>query len=145
MSRPMDSDLNLSANAQTLLTTLGATSRAVRLASQTGGLAELTVQWERHVEEAEERLFPSLVALGPAADGPVGFCLAEHAELGARLTGLTSARPAAEWLCEAEILIGRLIHHVFLETRILQPLLNRIAAGRSTEGADQHIEGREKG
>lgn len=57
----MDSNLNLSANAQTLLTTLGATGRAVRLASQAGGLAEVTVQWERHVEETEEQLFPSLV------------------------------------------------------------------------------------
>jgi len=141
----MDSNLNLSANAQTLLTTLGATGRAVRLASQAGGLAELTLQWERHVEETEERLFPSLVALGPAADGPVGFCLAEHAELGARLAGLTSGRPAAEWLWEAEILIGRLIHHVFLEARPLQPLLDRTAARRSTKGADQHVEGKEKG
>ena len=57
----MDSDPSLSANAQTLLATLGATGRAVRLARQAGGMAELRLQRERHVEETEEQLFPSLV------------------------------------------------------------------------------------
>ncbi len=140
----MDSSLDLSANAQSLLKTLAATGRAVRLASLTGGMADLAAQWTRHVEEAEERLFPHLVARGPAADGPVGFCLAEHAALSARLADLVAARRSPEWLREAEVLIGRLIQHVFLEARILQPLLDRGGAGHSDDGADHRVEGRER-
>ena len=140
----MDSRLDLSTNAQSLLKTLAATGRAVRLAGLTGGLGDLASQWARHVEEAEERLFPHLVARGPAADGPVGFCLAEHAALSARLADLASARPTPEWLREAEMLIGRLIQHVFLEARILQPLLDWTGSGCSPGGTDRRVEGREK-
>ena len=92
----MDSGLNLSTNAQSLLKALAATGGAVRLAGLTAGLADLRSQWSRHVEEAEERLFPHLVARGPEADGPVGFCLAEHAALSARLADLAAARPTPE-------------------------------------------------
>ena len=141
----MDGGSNLSTNDQSLLEILAVTGRAVRLAGVTGGLTELIAQWARHVEEAERRLFPYLVACGPAADGPVGFCLAEHAALGARLARLASTRPSPEWLGEAEVLIGRLIHHLFLEARILKPLLDRTASRCSMEGADQRTEGGEKG
>jgi len=140
----MDSGLDLSTNAQSLLKTLAATGRAVRLTGLTGGLADLTTQWTRHVDEAEERLFPRLVARGPAADGPVGFCLAEHAALSARLADLTTAQPTPEWLREAEMLIGRLIQHVFLEARVLQPLLDRPGTEHSDDGADLRIEGRDR-
>lgn len=140
----MDSGLDLSAKAQSLLETLAATGRVVRLTGLTGGLGDLASQWARHVEEAEERLFPHLVARGPAADGPVGFCLAEHAALSARLADLAAERPTPEWLREAEMLIGRLIQHVFLEERILQPLLDRTGSGYSLGGTDRRVEGREK-
>jgi len=140
----MDSILDLSTNAQPLLKALAATGRAVRLAGLTGGMDDLAAQWARHVEEAEERLFPHLVARGPAADGPVGFCLAEHAALSARLADLAAARPTPEWFREAEVLIGRLIQHVFLEARVLRPLLSRTGAGHSDGGADHHVEGRER-
>ncbi len=140
----MDSRLDLSTNAQPLLRPLAETARAVRLAGLTGGLADLTAEWARHVDEAEERLFPRLVARGPRADGPVGFCLAEHAALSARLADLAAARPGAEWLREAEMLIGRLIQHVFLEARILTPLLDRAGAGSSDKAADRRFEGRER-
>lgn len=139
----MDADQDLFTSAQALLHTLAATGRAVRLAGLTGGLADLTSQWARHVKEAEDLLFPRLVAGGPAADGPVGFCLAEHAALTARLAGLAAARPTPEWLREAELLIGRLIQHVFLEARILQPLLVRTAPQAAAEGADHALQ--EKG
>lgn len=140
----MDSGLDLSAKAQSLLETLAATGRVVRLTGLTGGLGDLASQWARHVEEAEERLFPHLVARGPAADGPVGFCLAEHAALSARLADLAAERPTPEWLREAEMLIGQLIQHVFLEERILQPLLDRTGIGYSLGGTDRRVEGREK-
>lgn len=135
----MDADQELSANAQALLDTLAATGQAVRLASLTGGLADLEMQWARHVEEAENRLFPRLVAGGPAADGPVGFCLAEHAALGTRLAELAATRPTPEWLRQAELLIGRLIQHLFLEARILQPLLDRADFGGSADRATQSL------
>lgn len=138
----MDSGLDLSTNAQALLRTLAATGEAMRLASLTGGLADLTSQWARHVEEEEGRLFPQLVAGGPAADGPVGFCLAEHAALGTRLATLQDARPSPEWLRQAELLIGELIQHLFLEARILQPLLDRIGSGDAADRGDPHTRGR---
>jgi hypothetical protein len=141
----MDSGLDLSTNARSLLKTLAATGGAVRLAGLTGGLADLTSQWTRHVEEAEERLFPRLVAQGPAADGPVGFCLAEHAALSARLADLAAARLTPEWLREAEVLIGRLIQHIFLEARVLQPLLDRTGTACWLDAGDSRVEGRERG
>lgn len=142
VKQDMDPDQKLSANAQALLHTLAATGKAVRLAGLTGGMADLASQWARHVEEAENRLFPRLVAGGPAADGPVGFCLAEHAALGARLAELSATRPTPEWLREAELLIGRLIQHLFLEARILRPLLDRAASEAATDRADQHLQGK---
>lgn len=144
MKQPMDSGLDLSTSAQSLLRTLAATGTAVRLAGLTGGMADLAAQWACHVEEAEERLFPRLVARGPAADGPVGFCLAEHAALSARLADLAAAQPTPEWLRQAEVLIGRLIQHVFLEARVLQPLLAQPGAGHPNDGADHRAEGRER-
>jgi hypothetical protein len=138
------SGLDLSTNAQLLLETLAVTERTVRLAGLNGGLADLTSRWARHVEESEERLFPNLVAQGAAADGPVGFCLAEHAALSARLSDLAAARPTPAWLREAEVLIGRLIQHVFLEARILRPLLDRPGAACCLDGVIDRVEGREK-
>lgn len=138
----MDSGLGLFTNTQ-LLKTFAATGRAVRLSGLTGGLADLASQWTRHVEETEERLFPYLVARGPAADRPVGFCLAEHAALSARLADLAAARPTPEWLREAESLISRLIQHVFLEARVLQPLLERSRTACCLDGRDSRVEGRE--
>jgi hypothetical protein len=140
----MDSGPDLFTNTQPLLRTLALTGRAVRVAGLTGGLADLTAQWVRHVSEAEEGLFPQLVARGPAADAPVGFCLAEHAVLSARLAGLTAVRPHSGWLRETEMLIGRLIQHVFLEARILTPLLDRTGAMDPAGGADRPVEGRER-
>lgn len=139
----MDSGPDLSTNAQLLLKTLAATGRAVRLTGLTGGLADLMWQWTWHVNEAEERLFPHLVARSPAADGPVGFCLAEHAALSARLADLANAHPTPEWLREAEMLIGRLIQHLFLEARILEPVLDRTGTARRLDGGDLCGEGRE--
>jgi hypothetical protein len=138
----MDSGLDVSTNAQSLLKALAATARAVRLTCLTGGLADLTTQWTHHVDEAEERLFPHLVARGPAADGPVGFCLAEHAALSARLSDLAAAQPTPEWLREAEMLIRRLIQHVFLEARVLQPLLGRPGTACELDGDGSRTEGR---
>lgn len=140
----MDSGVDLSTNARSLLQTLAATGRAVRLAGLTGGLTDLASQWRRHVEMAEEHLFPSLVAQGPAADGPVGFCLAEHAALSARLADLVAGQSTPEWFREAEGLIGRLIQHVFLEARVLQPLLDRTGTACWLDACDTHLEGREK-
>jgi hypothetical protein len=139
-----DADQDLSANAQALLDSLATTGHAVRLASLTGGLDDLTSQWARHVEEAEDVWFPRLVAGGPEADGPVGFCLAEHAALTARLAELAATRPTPEWLREAELLIGRLIQHLFIEARIVQPLLDRTASEAATDRADQHLQRRGK-
>ncbi len=144
MNLPMDSGPDPTVNDQSLLRTLAATGRAVRLASLTGGLGDLAVQWARHVEEAEDRLFPRLVAGGPAADGPVGFCLAEHAALGARLAELEAAPSTPEWFREAELLIGRLIQHLFLEARILQPLLERASVANAADRAHRRIQGRGK-
>ena len=141
----MDSSLDLSTNARLLLKSLTATGRAVRLTGLTGGLADLASQWTRHVEEAEERFFPYLVARGPAADAPVGFCLAEHAALSARLADLSAAPSTPGWLREAEVLIGRLIQHIFLEARVLQPLLDRTGAACWLDAGDSRVEGRERG
>jgi hemerythrin HHE cation binding domain-containing protein len=141
----MESGLGLSTNTPQLLKTLATTGRAMRLAGLTGGLADLTSQWARHVEETEQRLFPSLVARGPAADGPVGFCLAEHAALSARLANLAALRLTPEWLHEAETLIGRLIQHVFLEARVLQPLLDRAGIAWSLSRGDSRTEERAEG
>jgi len=139
----MDGDQDLSANAQALLDALATTGRAVRLASLTGGLDDLTSQWARHVDEAEDVWFPRLVAGGPEADGPVRFCLAEHAALTARLAELPATRPTPEWLREAELLIGRLIQHLFIEARILQPLLVRTTSKAPAERANHPLQ--EKG
>jgi hypothetical protein len=142
MNQPKDSGLDLSTSAQSLLRALAETGKAIQLASLTGGLTDLTAQWVQHVEEAEGQVFQQLVADGPAADGPVGFCLAEHAALGARLAGLAGAPSSPEWLREAELLIGRLIQHLFLEARILQPLLERTDFTDAGGHADQSIQGR---
>lgn len=139
----MDADQDIPANAQALLDTLASTGKAVRLASLTGGLADLELQWARHVEEAENRLFPRLVAGGPEADAPVGFCLAEHAALTARLAELAATRPTPEWFREAELLIGRLIQHLFIEARILHPLRVRTISGAAALRADHPLQ--EKG
>lgn len=125
-----------------MLKTLAATGQAVRLASVTGGLEPLASEWARHVEEAEDQLFPRLVAGGAAADGPVGFCLAEHAALSARLAGLEAAHPTPAWFRETEVLITRLVQHLFLEARILQPLLEQTAPAGATDRAGHHPEGR---
>ena len=139
----MDPSLDLTTNTQ-FLKAFAATGKAVRLTGVTGGLADLASQWTRHVEEAEERFFRRLVSRGPAADGPVGFCLAEHAALSARLAELAVARPRLEWLREAEMLIGRLIQHIFLEAQILQPLLDRTGTVCCQDESDSRVEGREK-
>ena len=99
----MGSGLDPSAKAQSLLESLATTGKVVQMTGLTGGLGDLASQWARHVEEAEERLFPHLVARGPAADGPVGFCLSEHAALSACLADLAAERPTPEWLHEAAI------------------------------------------
>lgn len=142
MNQPKDSGLDLSTSAQSLLRALAETGKAVRLASLTGGLTDLTALWVQHVEEAEGQVFQQLVADGPAADGPVGFCLAEHAALGARLADLAGAPSSPEWLREAELLIGRLIQHLFLEARILQPLQERTDFTDAGGHADHPIQGR---
>ena len=123
---------------QALLNTLAATGAALRLCGLAGDLADLKAQWTRHVREAEERLFPRLVAGDPAADGPVGFCLAEHAALSTRLAELESAPATREWMREAELLIGRLVQHLFLAARILQPWLDGMAPGDSVHPANHH-------
>jgi hypothetical protein len=138
----MELELDLHNDTRALLRALTATGRAVRLASLTGGLADLTAPWARHVGQLEDRLFPCLVAAGPAADGPVGFCLAEHAALSARLAELAAARPTREWIREAELLIGRMIQHLFLEARLLQPLLDRMGSGEPAYPTTQHSHGR---
>ncbi len=116
----------------------------MRLAGLTGGLTDLSLQWMQHVEMAEKHLFPSLVAQGPAADGPVGFCLAEHAALSARLADLAAGQVTPEWFRRAEELIGRLIQHVFLEARILRPLLDLPGVTCCLDGGVGRVEGREK-
>ena len=139
----MDSGLDLSLNIQ-LVESFAATGTSVRLTGLSGGLADLTREWTRHVEEAEERLFPHLVSRGPEADGPVGLCLAEHAALFARLADLgVVQRPTPEWLREAESLIGRLIQHVFFEARVLQSLLDRTGPASCLDG--RHTRGEERG
>jgi len=140
----MDPGLDLHTNTQTLLRTLAATGQAVRQASVTAGLAELASVWAQHVAEGEDGLFPWLVASGPAADGPVGFCMAEHAVLSARLAELQDAHPNPAWLREAELLIRRLVQHLFLEARVLQPLLDETAPANATPRADSHSEWRGK-
>ncbi len=139
----MEPEIDLHPTTRGLLSTLTATGRAVQLAGLQGGLTELVSQWDRHVEEMECRLFPSLVADGPAADGPVGFCLGEHAALNARLRDLAAAPPTREWIREAELLISRLIQHLFLEARLLRPLLDRMGSGELMDRANTHVQGRE--
>jgi len=87
----MDSGLDLSTNARSLLKTLAATGGAVRLAD------------------------------------------------------LAAARLTPEWLREAEVLIGRLIQHIFLEARVLQPLLDRTGTACWLDAGDSRVEGRERG
>lgn len=138
----MEPEIDLHPTTRGLLSTLTATGRAVHLASLQGGLNDLISQWDRHVEEMENRLFPCLVAGGPAADGPVGFCLGEHAALGARLRDLAAAPPTREWMREAEVLISRLVQHLFLEARLLRPLLERMGSGDLMGRANFHSQGR---
>jgi hypothetical protein len=99
------------------------------------GLGDLRILWERHVGDTEDRVFRTLVAEGPAADGLVGFFLAEHADLSTRLTALTNTSPSAERSQATIRLIHRLIQHVYLEARVLSP------SGRSgaKAGADTHV------
>jgi len=117
---------DLTADAQALVRMLATTWGAVRVAAAAGGLVELGSEWHRHVRETEDHLFPRLIADGPAADAPVGFCMAEHAALNARLATLGAAQPTSAWLCEAERVIGGLVQHLFVEARILQPLVDRL-------------------
>jgi hypothetical protein len=138
----MEPEIDLHPTTRGLLSTLTATGRAVQLASLHGGLNDLMAQWDRHVEEMESRLFPCLVADGPAADGPVGFCLGEHAALSARLRDLAAAPPTREWMREAEGLISRLVQHLFLEARLLRPLLDRMGPGELVDRAHFHSQGR---
>ena len=138
----MEPEIDLHSTTRGLLSTLTATGRAVQLASLHGGLNDLIAQWDRHVEEMENRLFPCLVAGGPAADGPVGFCLGEHAALGARLRDLAAAPSTREWMREAEVLISRLVQHLFLEARLLRPLLDRMGSGELMDRAHFHSHGR---
>jgi hypothetical protein len=138
----MEPEIELHPTTRGLLSTLTATGRAVQLAGLQGGLTDLMSQWDRHVEEMESRLFPCLVAGGPAADGPVGFCLGEHAALSARLRDLAAAPPKREWIREAELLISRLIQHLFLEARLLRPLLDQMGPGELLDRANTHVQGR---
>ena len=85
------------------------------------GLDDLQSLWARHVEYTEERVFRTLVAVSPSAGGLVGFFLAEHADLSARLTALAESSPSAERSQATIRLIHRLIQHVFLEARVLSP------------------------
>ena len=117
---------DLTAEAQALVQTLATTWGTVRVAVAAGGLVELAAEWQRHVREVEEQLFPRLIAESQAADAPVGFCMAEHAALNARLATLGSVQPTPEWLREAERIIGGLVQHLFLEARILQPFVDRL-------------------
>ena len=138
----MDSDRQSPATLDVLVQECVAAECGLRIAALIGGPADLRSQWARHVEQAETRLFPRLVASSPAADGPVGFCLAEHAALGACLAQLEASRFTAEWCREAERLVGRMIHHLFLEARILQPLLGQAVCGDARGRADLHLQGR---
>jgi iron-sulfur cluster repair protein YtfE (RIC family) len=126
MSTRLSARQDLTADAQALVRTLATTWGAVRVAAAAGGLAELDTEWHRHVRETEEHLFPRLIADGAAADAPVGFCMAEHAALNARLATLGPAQSTSAWLLEAERVIGGLVQHLFLEARILQPLVDRL-------------------
>ena len=137
----MNPRVEFPSSASQLLKILAATGRAVKETGLTSGLSELAPQWARHVEETEERIFPHLVANGPAADGPVGFCLAEHAALSVRLASLAATQPTFEWLREAEALIGSLIHHMYAEARILRPLLEQAGCEWCMSG---RIEGRDE-
>ena len=138
----MEPEIDLHPTTRGLLSTLTATGRGVQLAGLQGGLTDLMSQWDRHVEEMESRLFPCLVAGGPAADGPVGFCLGEHAALSARLRDLAAAPPTRAWMREAEVLISRLVQHLFLEARLLRPLLDRMGSGELMDHAHFHTQGR---
>jgi hypothetical protein len=134
---------DLTADAQALVRTLATTWGAVRVAAAAGGLADLVSEWQRHVREIEDHLFPCLIAESAAADVPVGFCMAEHAALNARLATLGPVQPTSEWLHEAERVIGGLVQHLFLEARILQPLVDRLPARRAETGRGGPQRGRE--
>ena len=99
------------------------------------GLADLRSLWERHVGDAEEHVFRTLVAESPTADGLVGFFLAEHADLSVRLAGLTEASPSTERAQDIIHLIQRLIQHVFLEARVL----SHTGGGCVRAGADTPV------
>jgi hypothetical protein len=144
MDTQLSTRQDLTANAQALVRTLAATWGAVRVAAAAGGLAELGAEWHRHVRETEEHLFPRLIADGAAADAPVGFCMAEHAALNARLAGLGPAQPTPAWLGEAERVIGGLVQHLFLEARILQPLVDRLPEPSSDIRGETTPQGRER-
>lgn len=144
MIRPMEPEIDLHPTTRGLLSALTATGRAMQPASLHGRLTDLMSHWDRHVEEMESWLFPCLVAGGSAADGPVGFCLGEHTALSARLRDLAAAPPTRAWIREAELLISRLIQHLFLEARLLRLLLDRMGSGELMEGADSHLHGRER-
>jgi Hemerythrin HHE cation binding domain len=126
MNTRLTTQQDLTADAQALVRMLATTWGAVRVTAAAGGLEGLGSEWHRHVRETEEHLFPRLIADGPAADAPVGFCMAEHAALNARLATLGPAQPTSAWLREAERVIGGLVQHLFLEARILQPLVDRL-------------------
>ena len=83
------------------------------------GLGDLRALWERHVADTEERVFRTLVAASPTADGLVGFFSAEHADLSAHLTALAESPLSAERSQATIRVIHRLIQHVFLEARVL--------------------------
>lgn len=94
---------------------------ATRFPGWNDGLTDLRTLWERHVRDAEEHLFPSLVVASPAADRLVGFFLAEHADLTARLAALEGEPPTPDQ-AQAAIQLGlRLIQHILLEARVLSP------------------------
>ena len=135
---------DLTADAQALVRMLATTWGAVRVAAAAGGLTELVSEWHRHVREIEDHLFPRLIAAGPAADALVGFCMAEHAALNARLATLGPVQPTSAWLREAERVIGGLVQHLFLEARILQPLVDRLPGLSAEMRCEDPPRGREE-
>jgi hypothetical protein len=144
MNTQLITQQNLAADAQGLVRTLATTWGAVRVAAAAGGLTDLASEWHRHVREIEDHLFPCLIAAGPAADALVGFCMAEHAALNARLASLGPVQPTSAWLREAERVIGGLVQHLFLEARILQPLVDRLPVPPALLRCDGAPRGREE-
>jgi hemerythrin HHE cation binding domain-containing protein len=106
-------------DAQNFVQALTRAEAAIHLHGLNDGLGDLRTLWEQHVEDTEEGVFPALIAASPTADGLVGFFLAEHADLSARLTALTECPPSGERSQASIQLIHRLIQHVFLEARVL--------------------------